>query len=145
MRAETVAAALLSAFSVGLVYGGWSALYGHNQAADAVGWSSPGPAPSSPASTGRTAERPVSAQAGREPDGTVVISGVITGASAGDPIVVQRTESGAWTDFPARTTTGPHGGYTVRVQTARTTGRFRVRDERTGFDSAQLQLPSRRS
>jgi hypothetical protein len=64
---------------------------------------------------------------------------VVSGAAAGDRIVVQRADSGSWTDFPAWTTTGPHGRYRVTVRTAQRAVRFRVRDDRTGRSSASLQ------
>lgn len=141
MRAESVAGSLLVAFVVGVLYGGWSAFYGHHRPAGTSGRPYPGLVPSPrttapiPAATGLG----VRAHADREPDGAIVIFGVVGGAAAGDRVVVQRADSGGWTDLPARTTTGPGGRYSVTVPTPQRDVRFRVRDDRTGRSSASLQ------
>jgi hypothetical protein len=140
MQAGTVAATVLGAFSVGVVYGAWSAMYGHHQAAGAVGWSPAQSAGTSAASDRTVGANPpaVSAQAHRKADGAIVISGVVAGAPVGDPIVVQRYVHG-WQDLRARTSTGTRGDYTVIVRTRRHTDRLRVHDDRTGRSSAPLQ------
>lgn len=76
------------------------------------------------------------AEAVMEGSGRIVISGVAASAEAGTPIVVQRKESGAWTDFPADATTGADGSYSVWLITGREgENTFRIKDQRSGSTS----------
>lgn len=76
------------------------------------------------------------AEAVKEGSGRIVISGVASSGKPGTPIVVQRKESGAWTDFPADATTGADGSYSVWLITGREgENTFRVKDQRSGSTS----------
>jgi hypothetical protein len=47
------------------------------------------------------------------------LSGALDGAEAGVAVRVQRQEGGAWTDFPAQSTTAADGTYTLPVELGR--------------------------
>jgi hypothetical protein len=90
----------------------------------------PTPAPSKPAA-GR-----FTASATRDDSGKIVISGVAAGSAAGNKLTVQRKQGHSWTDFPAGTTAGKGGSYSVWLHTSRSGDNvFRVRDEKTGATS----------
>lgn len=53
------------------------------------------------------------------PGERVTLTGTVAGAGPGVDLVVQREEGGQWADFPAETTTGPGGQFTVYVELGR--------------------------
>jgi hypothetical protein len=127
-------------FMGAVVVGGSGALSSHHHTATAgvlgslpgqeVSLSTPSPTPK-PTPTGR-----FTASASRDDKGRIVISGVAAGSSAGNKLTVQRKQGGSWTDFPAGTTAGKGGAYSVWLQTSRSGDNvFRVRDEKTGATS----------
>jgi hypothetical protein len=76
------------------------------------------------------------ATASRDDSGRITISGVAGGSASGNKLVVQRKQGGTWTDFPAGTTAGKGGAYSVWLNTSRSGNNvFRVKDEKTGATS----------
>jgi hypothetical protein len=140
LQTRHVAAGLAVVFMGAVVVGGSGVLSGdhHNATAGtaigsspAVEESTPTPTATAKAHTGR-----FTATATRDDSGKIVISGVAAGSASGNRLTVQRKQGGTWTDFPAGTTAGKGGAYSVWLQTSRSGNNvFRVRDEKTGATS----------
>jgi len=137
LQPRHVAAGMAVLFMGAVVVGGSGAL-SHNHSATASS------IPSTPAADQATpTPTPTKAPAGRftatatrDDSGKIVISGVAAGSSAGNRLTVQRKQGHSWTDFPAGTTAGKGGSYSVWLQTSRSGDNvFRVRDEKTGATS----------
>lgn len=84
----------------------------------------------------RVTARALTAEAVHEGGGRIVISGVQRPAKSGTRVTVQRKESGGWVDFPAGSTVGADGRYSLWLQTGRTGEMsFRVKDDASGETS----------
>ncbi|HEY2833927.1 MAG TPA: hypothetical protein VGJ14_15970 [Sporichthyaceae bacterium] len=137
LQPRHVAAGMAVLFMAAVVAGGSGVLSHHHSATassiastPAVDQSTPTPTPSKPPA-GR-----FTASATRDDTGRIVISGVAAGSSSGNKLTVQRKQGRNWADFPAGTTAGKGGSYSVWLQTSRSGDNvFRVRDEKTGATS----------
>ncbi|MGQ0623408.1 MAG: hypothetical protein ACT4PP_01945 [Sporichthyaceae bacterium] len=138
-----IIAALVAAFIIGIVGGGIGAFSGGGTSAGAPIGITPEDLRAEAAAAKRDAEKAkeIPAQAGswtaqavfESKTGRIIISGLADGLEPGTKIIVQRKESGSWSDFPAQTTIGPDGRYSVWVKTNRTgENTFRVADAKSG-------------
>jgi hypothetical protein len=137
-------ALLLVAFLIGIVAGGTLlsgkdgsggtsvAVAGPEEEAAAP---KPTPTPKPKVSSGLTA------QAVHEGNGRIVISGEQRPAKAGTRVTVQRRESSGWVDFPAGSTVGSDGSYSLWLQTGRKGDMsFRVIDSESGETSNPVRI-----
>jgi hypothetical protein len=139
LQTRHVAAGFAVLFMGAVVVGGSGAFTQHHNAtagvisaapADSAEETTPTPTPKTKEATGK-----FTASASRDASGKITISGVAA-SSSGDRLTVQRKMGGSWQDFPAGTTAGPKGDYSVWVQTSRSGNNvFRVKDEKTGATS----------
>jgi hypothetical protein len=135
---------LSGAFVLGVLGGALSVMHSHSGPASSPGLPSAvaqTAGPTAPAVPKRAPARHFTASAARQPDGRVVISGVIDGARPGTRLVVQRWQSGAWTDFPASTATGSGGNYRLWVRTSARDAEFRVHEADGQGASDRFTLP----
>jgi len=76
------------------------------------------------------------ASATRDDSGKIVISGIAAGSASGTRLTVQRKQGSSWTDFPAGTTAGKGGAYSLWLKSSRSGDNvFRVKDQKTGATS----------
>jgi hypothetical protein len=132
------AAAGLAVVFMGAVVVGGSGAFSHHHDANA-GIVATSPVPDEPTPTPTKKPKPAAgrftASASTDGSGKITISGVAA-SSSGNRLTVQRKQGGDWTDFPAGTTAGPKGDYSVWLKTSRSgTNVFRMKDEKTGATS----------
>ena len=142
LQTRHVAAGLAVVFMGAVVVGGSGMLGGGDDHKAPVGTAigslpagdekiTPTPKPTAKAPTGT-----FTATATRDDSGKITISGVAAGSASGNKLTVQRKQGGSWSDFPAGTTAGKGGAYSVWLQTSRSGNNvFRVHDEKTGQNS----------
>jgi hypothetical protein len=137
-------ALLLVAFLVGIVGGGTLLSGGGGSGGTSVAVAGPEdetkPRPTATPKP-KAVVRGLTAQAVHEGNGRIVISGVQKPTKAGTRVTVQRRESGGWVDFPAGSTVGSDGSYSLWLQTGRTGDMsFRVIDSESGETSNAVRL-----
>lgn len=80
-------------------------------------------------------------EAVHEGGGRITISGQWKSADSGTRLTVQRKESGSWVDFPAGSTVGSDGSYSLWLQTGRKGDlTFRMKDTKTGETSSPVHV-----
>jgi hypothetical protein len=85
--------------------------------------------------------RGLTAEAVHEGGGRIVISGRQKPADSGARLTVQRKEGGEWVDFPAGSTVGADGRYSLWLQTGRKGDlTFRMKDDATGETSNPVRV-----
>jgi hypothetical protein len=139
LQARHVAAGMAVLFMGAVVVGGSGAFSHHGTANAGIVTSAPAVDETTPSAT-PTPKKPAptrfTATATRDAGGKIVISGVAAGSASGDPLTVQRKQGGNWTDFPAGTTAGKDGAYSLWLTTSRSGNNvFRVKDQKTGATS----------
>lgn len=133
------AAAGLAVVFMGAVVVGGSGAFSHHQSGPGIIATTPVESEATPTPTKKPkAPAPASrftATASSDGSGKITISGVAA-SSSGNRLTVQRKQGGDWTDFPAGTTAGPKGDYSVWIKTSRSgNNEFRMKDEKTGATS----------
>jgi hypothetical protein len=126
-------------FMGAVVVGGSGTLSHHGNANAGIIATSPAAEETTPSPTPtpkQTKAGRFTATATRDDSGKIVISGVAAGSSSGNRLTVQRKQGGDWADFPAGTTAGKNGAYSLWLKTSRSGDNvFRVKDEKTGATS----------
>jgi hypothetical protein len=103
--------------------------------------SAPAPAPKAEAGEKPKVARGLTAEAVHEGSGRITISGEQKPADAGTRLTVQRKDSGDWIDFPAGSTVGSDGTYSLWLQTGRKGDlTFRMKDAKTGETSNPVHV-----
>jgi hypothetical protein len=86
-------------------------------------------------------DRGLTAEAVHEGGGRIVISGVQNPAKTGTRVTVQRKEGSGWADFPASSTVGADGTYSLWLQTGRKGEMsFRIIDPASGATSNPVKV-----
>lgn len=139
-------ALLMVAFLIGIIAGGTLLSGGGGPGGTSVAVAGPEdeqrtrPKPTA-APKPKVVARGLTAEAVHEGNGRIVISGVQKPPKAGTRVTVQRRESGGWVDFPAGSTVGSDGTYSLWLQTGRTGEMsFRVIDSESGESSNAVRL-----
>jgi hypothetical protein len=138
VQTRHVAAGLAVVFMGAVVIGGSGVLGGshHNTTAGIIATPAGEEAAATPTPKATVKSGRFTAAASRDDSGKITISGIAAGSASGDTLTVQRKLGGSWSDFPAGTTAGKGGAYSVWLNTSRSGNNvFRVRDEKTGATS----------
>lgn len=138
-------ALLMVAFLIGIIAGGTLLSGGGGPGGTGVAVAGPEDEPARAKPTAapkpKVVVRGLTAEAVHEGNGRIVISGVQKPAKAGTKVTVQRREAGGWVDFPAGSTVGSDGTYSLWLQTGRTGEMsFRVIDSESGETSNAVRL-----
>lgn len=134
-------AALAVAFMVGTIAGGMGLIGG----ADAgSGRSTIEFRPEAEENTAATPEKKqakasFTTEVSKGEEGRIILSGVATDVKPGSRITVQRKQGRGWSDFPAGTTVGKDGSYSLWIKTQRS-GEFRMKDEKSGATSEPVDV-----
>jgi hypothetical protein len=138
VQTRHVAAGLAVVFMGAVVIGGSGVLGGshHNTTAGIIATPAGEEAAATPTPSAKAKPGRFTATASRDDSGKITISGIAAGSASGNRLTVQRKLGGSWSDFPAGTTAGKGGSYSVWLNTSRSGNNvFRVRDEKTGATS----------
>jgi hypothetical protein len=128
-------------FMGAVVIGGSGAFTSHGHTATPLITAPAAEAGTPTPSTSKAPAGRFTATATRDDSGKIVISGVAAGSASGNKLTVQRKQGHSWADFPAGTTAGKGGAYSVWLQTSRSGDNvFRIRDEKTGATSEPVTV-----
>lgn len=145
-RKRNAIALLVGAFMIGIAAGGTVLAGGGGPGGTSVAAADPDAGPrEKPTQAPKPKPKPLAgaltAEAVHEGGGRIVINGVQRPAKAGTRLTVQRREAGGWADFPAGSTVGSDGTYSLWLQTGRTGDMsFRVIDKDSGEASNAVRL-----
>jgi hypothetical protein len=141
LQTRHVAAGFAVLFMGAVVVGGSGAFSHHHPASAGVIASTPAVDEATPTPTPKAQTGKFTASASRDDSGKITISGIAGGSASGNRLTVQRKLGGTWSDFPAGTTAGKGGAYSVWLQTSRSGNNvFRVKDEKTGATSEPVTV-----
>jgi len=144
LQARHVAAGFAVLFMGAVVVGGSGAFSHHHPANAGIIATTPVEDESTPTATPKPKAKAktgdFTASASNDGSGKITISGVARDSS-GNRLTVQRKQGGDWSDFPAGTTAGPKGDYSVWLKTSRSgNSEFRMKDEKTGATSEPVTV-----
>jgi hypothetical protein len=140
-------ALLLAVFMASTIAGALGAFSGSDNATARSSVPFTAPETPTPTPTAEATAKPKDVRSGsrtidavHEGGGRITISGQWKSA-AGSRLTVQRKESGSWVDFPAGSTVGSDGRYSLWLQTGRKGDlTFRMKDAKTGETSSPVHV-----